>query len=162
MILLDILLLIFIGWFGFLGFKNGLIYEVASLLALILGCWIAYHFSDGIAMLIVGTHLAKPIAMIFTFIVVLLLIRFAGRLLSKIVKLTIPASIDHIFGLLFGIGKVVVTASVLLFILQDIDKKEILLKKETKEKSIAYQYVEPIIPKAMHWESALNILPEKD
>lgn len=161
MTLLDIVLLIFIGWFGFLGFKNGLVYEIACVLALVLGCWMAYHFSDWVAMLIIGTHLAKPISMVFTFIVVLLLIRFAGRLFSKIIKLAIPGSIDHIFGLLFGICKVLVTGSVILFILQDIDKKGLLLKNETKEKSITYQYVEPIVPNAMNWESTQSLLPNQ-
>lgn len=154
MTLIDILFLIALGWFGFHGFKNGLIYEVASVLALILGCWIAYHFSDAVALMLTGTAMAKPIAMIFTFVVVLLVIRFAGRLLSKIVKLVIPDSIDHIFGLLFGACKVLIAGSVILFILQDIDKRELLIKKETKEKSFTYQYIEPIIPHAMSWQAA--------
>lgn len=154
MTFLDILFLIALGWFGFLGFKNGLIYEIASVLALILGCWMAYHFSEAVALMLTGTTMAKPIAMVFTFVIVLLLIRFAGRLLSKIVKLVIPDSIDHLFGMLFGVCKVLVACSVILFILQDIDKKELLLKKETKEKSFAYQYVEPIVPHSMSWQAA--------
>lgn len=77
----------------------------------------------------------------------------AGRLVEKIIKLVIPDVINNIFGLLFGVCKVLAVTSVILFIIQDIDKKEILLTKETKEKSIAYQYAEPIIPNALNWES---------
>lgn len=153
MVFIDILVLIALCWFGFKGFKNGLIYELASILALILGCWIAYHFSDLVATLVTGTKLIKPVAFILTFAIVVFLIHMVGRLVEKIIKLVIPDVINNIFGLLFGVCKVLAVTSVILFIIQDIDKKEILLTKEAKEKSIAYQYAEPIIPNALNWDA---------
>lgn len=160
MVFIDILVLIALCWFGFKGFKNGLIYELASILALILGCWIAYHFSDFVATLITGTKLIKPVAFILTFVIVVFLVHIAGRLVEKIVKLVIPDIINNIFGLLFGVCKVLAITSVVLFIIQDIDKKEILLSKEIKEKSIAYQYAEPIIPNALNWGTEPQTEPE--
>lgn len=154
MTLLDFIVLIPLCWFGFLGFKNGLIYEVFSLLALVLGIWISYHFSDWIALLFSDSLLAKPIALVLTFVIVILLVHFAGRLMAKVIKLAIPEIVDHIFGLLFGAGKVLLVFSVILYVIQDIDKAEILLKKETKQQSFMYQYVEPIIPHLMAWKDA--------
>jgi len=154
MTLLDFIVLIPLCWFGFLGFKNGLIYEVFSLLALVLGIWISYHFSDWVALLFSDSQLAKPIALVLTFVIVILLVHFAGRLMSKVVKLAVPEIVDHIFGLLFGAGKVLLVFSVILYVIQDIDKAEILLKKDTKEQSFMYQYVEPIIPHLMAWKDA--------
>lgn len=156
MTILDIIVIIPICWFGFLGFKNGLIYEVFSLLALILGIWASYHFSDWIALFFPNTQLAQPVAMILTFVVTILLIHFAGHLMAKVVKLVIPGIVDHIFGLLFGMGKVLLVFSVIFYIIQTIDKSEILIKKDTKEQSFIYQYVEPIIPHLMSWKDAYN------
>ena len=130
MLFIDIIVLALLGWFGFKGFKNGLIYEIASILALILGCWAAKQFSEGVALMITGTKLAKPIAFVFIFFVVLLLVHLAGRLGSKVVKLVIPESVDRIFGMLFGCCKVLVVCSVLFYAFQMLDQKEILLKKE--------------------------------
>jgi len=159
MVFIDVIVLIFLCWFGFKGFKNGLIYEIASILALILGCWAANRFSDGIALMITDSVLAKPIAFVLIFVVVLLLVHFAGILTSKIVKLVIPDIIDHIFGLLFGVCKVLVVFSVIFYTFQMLDKREILFKKELKEKSIAFQYIEPIVPHAMHWHEQLSETP---
>ena len=151
MLFIDIIVLVLLGWYGFRGFKNGLIYEVACILALVLGCWAAKELSEGAALLVTGTRLAKPVAFAFIFSVVLLLVHIAGRVGAKIVKLVIPGAVDHIFGMLFGCCKVMVVCSTLFYCLQMADRKEILLKREFKEKSIAYQYIEPIVPYALHW-----------
>lgn len=156
MTFLDILLLIPICWFGFLGFKNGLIYEVSTIIALVLGCWVAYRFSDWFALVIVGSDIARPLAMILTFAVVVVLVRLVGKAVQKIVKLTIPGAVDHIFGMLFGVGKVLVVASVILYLVQSLDRMEIIIKKETKEQSFTYKYVEPIVPHAMHWNDKIE------
>ncbi len=152
MTFIDILLLIALCWYGFRGCKNGLIYELSSIAALVLGCWCAYRFSDCVAAFLPEIPLAKPIALILTFTAVVLLVHLVGQLFAKIIKLAIPCAIDHLFGLLFGIGKVLVVSSIIFYIIQDLDRNEILFKKETKEKSITYQYIEPIIPNALDWD----------
>jgi len=159
MTVLDILVLIPLCWFGFLGFKNGLIYEIASIVALVLGCWAAYRFSDWFAMAIVGSELARPLAMILTFAVVVFLVHLIGKGVQKIVKMAIPGAVDRIFGMLFGIGKVLVVASVILYLVQSLDRMEIIIKKDTKEQSFAYKYVEPIVPHAMHWNEKIELKP---
>ncbi|MCD4736915.1 MAG: CvpA family protein, partial [Bacteroidales bacterium] len=42
---IDLILLIFAAWLGYQGFRKGLIIEVASLAALILGIYAGIHFS---------------------------------------------------------------------------------------------------------------------
>jgi Uncharacterized membrane protein, required for colicin V production len=148
---IDIIILIFLCWFGYRGFKNGLIFELASIAALLLGCWVGQHFSESVSLWITGTRLAKPIAFVFIFTIVLILTRLAGKIGSRIVKLIIPGGIDHFFGLLFGVLKVATVASVILYTIQNIDTHEIILKKEIKENSLAFRYIEPIVPDAMKW-----------
>lgn len=159
---IDILILIPLCWYAFRGFKNGLIYEIASMVALVLGCWMAYRFSDWFALMIVGSDLARPLAMILTFAVVVLLVHLLGRGVQKVVKLAVPKGVDRIFGLLFGAGKVLVVASVILYLVQSLDRMEIILKNETKQQSLTYKYVEPIVPHAMHWNEKIELKPTKN
>lgn len=151
---IDFCVLIPLCWFGFKGFKNGLIYEIASILVLILGVGIAKGFSNGLALLLVNVPFAKQVSFIIIFVSVVMLVHLAGNLMKKIIKLAIPGAVDHVFGLLFGVCKVLVVSSVILFCIQDVDKREILLKKEAKDNSLTYHYVEPIVPHAMGWQDS--------
>lgn len=160
MTILDIIFFIFLCWFGFLGFKHGLIYEITTLTSLILGVWAAYHFSDKIIAWLPNTALAQPVAFIVTFVIVLILVHLLGRLIQKVIRLAIPGFVDHLFGLLFGAGKVIIVFSVLFYFIRDIDKREIILTPKTKTKSIAYKYVEPVVPHLMTWGKQPTMIPD--
>ncbi|MBO7587594.1 MAG: CvpA family protein [Bacteroidales bacterium] len=156
MTIIDIIILVFLCWFGYRGFKNGLIFEIASIAALVLGCWVAHHFAESIAIRFTGTSLAKPVAFVFILTIVMILVRIAGSVASRIVKLVIPGFIDHFFGLLFGVFKVAIVCSVILYAFNSIDRREIILKKEFKEKSFSFRYIEPIVPGALRWHEQLQ------
>ena len=68
MVLLDYIVLIPLGWFAFQGFRKGLIYELTSILALVLGVWASYRFSDTVALLFPNIPFAKQIAFTLTFL----------------------------------------------------------------------------------------------
>ena len=144
---LDIIVLIPLCWCAFKGFKNGLIKELASIAALVLGVWATVKFSDLVASWLGDSQLIKILAFVITFITVLVLVYFVGIIVEKAIKIVIPAFFNHLFGLLFGIGKVVIIFSVIFFFIQMIDFKEIILKPEVKEKSYLYKYIEPVFPK---------------
>lgn len=156
MTIIDLIILVLICWFGYRGFKNGLIFEIASIAALVLGCWAAHHFAESIAIWFTGTRLAKPVAFVFILTIVMILVRIAGSVASRIVKLVIPGFIDHFLGLLFGVFKVAIVCSVILYAFNSIDRHEIILKKEFKEKSISFRYIEPIVPGALRWHEQLQ------
>lgn len=143
---LDFLILIPIAWFGFKGFKNGLINEVASILALILGVWITIRFSDFVAAKLGDIPAVKAVAFVLTFLAVLIGVHFAGKMLEKIIKLVIPAFLNNLFGLLFGIAKTMIVISVIFYFINTVDFKQIILKPETKQHSMLYKYTEPIVP----------------
>ncbi|MBO4488252.1 MAG: CvpA family protein [Bacteroidales bacterium] len=148
---LDLIVLIPICWWGFKGFHHGLIYEVFAVLALILGFWVAKHFSFLLEEWL-NIPLAEPIAFVIMFFLVLFLVHLAGKGMQKVVKIAIPEIVDHLLGLGFGICKVVLVVSILFLLFNKIDKKELLIKKETKEASVAYRYLEPIAPKILVWK----------
>ena len=79
MVLLDYIVLIPLCWFAFMGFKRGLIYELTSILALVLGVWASYRFSDTVALLLPNIPFAKQIAFTLTFFITLFLVHLAGK-----------------------------------------------------------------------------------
>ena len=148
---LDILTIIPVAWFGFKGLKNGLIRELASIAALVLGVWATLRFSDYVAGRLGDTMTVKAVAFVLTFFAVLVAVHFAGILVEKVVKLVIPAWLNNIFGLLFGAAKAFLVVSVLLYFVTIVDFKEMLLKPETKENSLLYKYTAPVVPDIMHY-----------
>ena len=149
--ILDIIILIPVAWFGFKGLKNGLIRELASIAALVLGVWATLRFSDYVAEQLGNTMAIKAVAFVLTFFAVLVAVHFAGILVEKVVKLVIPAWLNNIFGLLFGAAKALLVVSVLLYFVTIVDFKEMLLKPEVKEKSLIYKYTEPVVPSIMQY-----------
>ena len=150
---LDIVILVFVGWFGFKGLKNGLIKELVSIIALILGIWATVKFSNVVASWLGDSQLIRSAAFILIFLIVLVLVYFVGKLVESIVKIVLPSLLNHLFGLLFGVGKVVIVFSVFFYCIQKIDSKEILLKPEFKKQSLTYRYIEPVFPACKGWVS---------
>lgn len=139
---LDIFILIPLIWAGFKGFKNGLVKELFSLLALILGIYITYKFSDYVAEKLPDIPAIGIIAFIITFIAVVIGVHFAGILFEKIVKIMLPSLLNRLLGICFGVVKVIFICSIILHFIQTIDKSEFILKSTVVENSLLYPYIE--------------------
>lgn len=148
---LDIVILIPCIWFAYKGLKNGLIFELASIVALILGVWATVRFSNTLADKLGDSQIYKCLAFAIIFIAVLVAVHFAGKLFEKIIKLMIPGFINNLLGLIFGLMKVIIVFSVLLMFINKVDFKQVILKPETKCQSFAYKYVEPVAPFLSNW-----------
>ena len=143
---LDIVIILSVCWFAFKGFKNGLIKELASLSALILGIWATCRFSDYVASLLGDAPWINIFAFIITFVIVLILVYLFGNFVEKVVTLVLPKFINRLFGLIFGAGKVLLIFSLLLFIIHTIDMETQFLTHIISENSKLYIYIQPIFP----------------
>ena len=143
---LDILLIIPALWFGYKGFSHGLIRELVSLLALVAGIYAAFVFADMVEKWINNPTLPKEAYFAITFLVVLIAVFLLGKLVEKIIKLVIPELVNNLLGGLFGVAKVVVIFSAVIYFIHSVDSKHVILKEESIEKSFTYKYVEPIVP----------------
>ncbi|MET6989368.1 CvpA family protein [Sediminicola arcticus] len=144
-IVLGILLL-----FGLLkGLKNGLLIEIASLIALIAGLYGAIHFSY-----IVGNYLSGHLdwdenymnltAFIITFIIIILLVSLVGRLLTKVIDFAMLGLLNRIAGGVFGMLKVAVILGAFLIFFHDSVFKFGIVNEETIEKSVLYDPIKEI------------------
>ena len=153
---LDIVILIPTAWYAYKGLKNGLICELASIIALILGVWATVHYSDMLAARMGEGQTYKIIAFAGIFIATLVLVHFAGKLMEKVVKLMISGFWNNLAGLLFGVAKVVIVFSVLLMFIEKVDTKQVILKPEFKTESFCYKYVKPVAPFLTDWYSGVR------
>ena len=159
---LDIVIIIPAAWYAYKGLKNGLIYELSSIVALVLGVWATVHYSDVLAARMGEGQTYKIIAFAVIFIATLVLVHFAGKLMEKAVKLMIPSFFNNLVGLLFGVAKVVIVFSVLLMFIEKVDTKEVILKPKFKTESFCYKYVQPVAPFLTDWYSGVRCQDSSD
>ena len=153
---IDIIVLIPLCWYAYKGLKNGFLMEVVSLAALFLGLFVSYKFSDLIALWLTGTTLAKPISFSLCFILTIVLVNLLGRILKRALKPVLSEFLDKSLGVLFGVMKVVLVAGVLFYFIDSVDKKEILIKHEVKEASVAYKHLSPVMSHLLEWKESRN------
>jgi len=148
---LDLILGLFLLYFAYKGFSNGLIISIATLVGLILGFYAAAHFSEFTANWLqndmgLKSSNIKLIAYIVTFVIVVVLIFLLGRFLTGVVKTVGLGIVNRLAGALFGIAKGLLIASFLFLLFMRIDPKESLFKASHKKGSVLYKPVSAIAP----------------
>jgi len=146
---LDIALAIPLLWFTYKGFRNGLIIELASLAALILGIYIALHFSFYAEEYLrenfeVAEKYIYIISFAITFLIVAVLVYLVGKIIHKLVSIVALGILNRVAGGIFGFLKAALVLSIILYFLNGFDPG--ILKAEVKEKSYLYSPVESIVP----------------
>ena len=147
---LDIAIAIILLLFGLKGLRKGLIIEVVTLLAFVVGIYGAMHFSDFTAAHLVEYIEVNPkylntIAFVLTFILLVVVVNLIGRAVSKLVKALNLGFLDKLGGFVFGAAKGVLLCSVLLMVLNNLQLLG-LVKEEAKQESYLYPYVEQTVP----------------
>ena len=133
------------------GFTNGLVKEVASLAALILGIWGAIRFSAFTAEKLydyfdmTGRYVGI-IAFLITFGIIVVIIHFIGILADRVVTAASLGFVNRILGIVFGLLKSVLIMSVFFVILNAIDARKPFLPKEKIEQSRFYNPISDIAP----------------
>jgi len=147
--LLDILLGIPLIWGLWKGLKNGLFMEIASIIALIAGIYGAIHFSY-----ITGNYISEHfewdernlsiIAFIVTFVLIIIIVNLAGKLLTKVANIAMLGLLNKIAGGIFGILKVAMLLGAAFIFFDRMDSTFYLLDEKTKEESILYRPIKDI------------------
>ncbi len=151
----DILLAIPLIWGAFMGFKKGLVLELASIFALALGTYGSIKFS-GLTAIYLREEMAWEtnwlgiIAFLITFMGIVILVFLLGKLLDKMLKVVALGLVNRLLGLLFGVLKYALLLSVLLFFFDNLNAQFHFTKENWKESSILFQplqyILEPLSP----------------
>lgn len=126
----------------FKGFKNGLIVELASLLSLYIGIYVAVKFSSVVGNALGDTlstsKTGKVIAFVLTFLAVVIGIHYLAKALSKIASIVFLGWLNKMGGVVFGLLKTVLIVGIVLSLFQKVNYKNALVSKETQDKSLFF------------------------
>ncbi|MCX6784490.1 MAG: CvpA family protein [Candidatus Komeilibacteria bacterium] len=168
MMLLDLLILIFLGVFVFKGLKLGLIEAVGGIVGIILGIILANHYYPGVAEWLGGFVKSGLVAgvgaYILVFIVINRLVALAFLVLNKVFDLVaiIPflKSFNHLLGAIFGFIEGVLILGIAVYLITLLPFGQKLLPSETTSKFIPKllavgQMISPYLPDALKQSEAL-------
>lgn len=148
---IDIVLGLLLLFSAISGFKKGLIVELASLAALILGIWGAIEFSDVTTGFLVenfnwNADRLDIISFIITFIVIVVLVHIVGNVVNKLVETVMLGFVNKLAGLVFGILRAALVLSIILVVFDKIDEDVKILSDETKTESRMYEPIRNFAP----------------
>jgi membrane protein required for colicin V production len=141
---LDIILFIPIAIGAWKGFRKGLIIELFTLLALLVGIYSAIHFSDYMADVIHnnfnynGEH-TPIISFVLTFLLVGAMVYFLGKAIEKVISTVQLSIFNKLGGLAFGTIKMMFVSAIIVIVIDAIDKRDNIIETKTKNESLLYQ-----------------------
>ncbi len=132
------------------GYKNGIIGEVATLAALILGIWGAVKFSwwtaDMLLDLGVKSDYMHIISFIVTFILIVVAIQLLAKFLSKLLETMALGFVNRLAGMVVGIIKAALIVSVILVVINALDEENKIIKETIQEESLFYDPLSNLVP----------------
>ena len=166
--ILDILIIIPVLLFAIQGFRKGIIIEITTLIALILGVYSAIFFSDIAAGVLVknfniSREYLSVVSFIVTFIVVLIIVMIIGKFLEKLVNVLLLALFNKLIGAVFGIFKGALLVSIIIFLINFFDSNSTIIKEKSIKESLFYNKVQPIAPwifKKLDVKKIKNYVPD--
>ena len=143
MAFLDIILGVLLAYGLYKGLRNGLFVEIAAIVALIAGLYGAIRFSY-----IIGGYLSQKMdwseqninlaAFILTFIIIVILVHLAGKLLTQIADIAMLEILNILAGGVFGVLKMAVIIGAILIFFEKANASINIVKEETLQESILY------------------------
>ena len=119
---IDAIILIIWGLAIVGGLTKGLIKQAFGILAVVLACYVAYHFTDLAANYIIrwfgwsGDGL-RIVSFLATFISVIIIVRLAGHILEKLIKIVLLGWLNRLAGVVFAWVKWNILLAVFMYIL---------------------------------------------
>jgi membrane protein required for colicin V production len=140
---LDIVLGVLLALGLYKGMRNGLFVELASLISLILGIYIAIKFSSLAKEILAGFVHWNPktiqiVAFIITFLLVVIGISLIAKFLTGVADFAQLGVINKLGGGFFRLLKTILVISIFLNLFEKINFDNTFAKKETLDKSIFY------------------------
>ena len=162
---LDIVLGVILVVGLFKGIKNGLFVELASLISLILGIYVAIKFSFLARVMLSGFVHWNPktiqiVAFIITFLLVVIGISIMAKVLTSVADFAQLGVINKLGGGFFRLLKTILIVSIFLNLFEKINFNNTFAKKETLDKSIFYRPIQKtagfIYPSIEKWYEDLK------
>ena len=143
MTFLDIFLGLMLLWGVYRGLKNGLLIEVASIIALIAGLFGAFHFSYLVADYLSENwkwdlHYINLISFVITFFLIVIAVNLIAKLLTKVIDIAMLGLLNKIAGACFGALKVAVILGAFLVFFDRVNTSFEFISEKAKNESALY------------------------
>lgn len=146
----DLIFALLLGWAIFMGVRKGFVLQVTAVLALLLGIYLSFKFSYLMAKWItdfgVGAKAVSIVSFSLTFIGVVVAARLLGSILDRVVHITLLGWLNRLLGVVFAAVKMALVTSIILFILNSIDKELQFMPRQQMQKSKFYKPVSNLAP----------------
>jgi membrane protein required for colicin V production len=131
------------------GFRNGFFVELASLVSILLGIYLAIRFS-----FITKSYLEKEVswdpktiqvaAFAITFIAVIVAVSLLAKAFTSIANFASLGFLNNLLGALLGVLRTILVLSIVLNLFQKIHFENCFLSKENKAKSSLYPVIQEV------------------
>lgn len=132
------------------GFKRGLVFELISIVGLIIAIYGAFKFSNMAESYLLEN--AKDIekfvpllSFIIVFLIILLVIMLMGKIMEKLIKFTGLGIFNKLAGVAFGTVKAALIVGILTGLLLRFEPTLKIISDETKQNSVLYQPVMSLV-----------------
>jgi len=143
---LDVLIAIPLVWGAYKGFQRGLIFEIAMLIGLVLGLYLAFKLSGLLETVVArmvdaeGTTLYM-LTFFVVFIAVIMIMVLLAKFLEQILKIGKMDNLNKLAGAFFGIVKFALVVSVVLSVFRPIDRRFSVLPEKIRKESLLFDPV---------------------
>lgn len=151
MISIDLIIIIAFLIAGIMGFIKGFILSLTSLLGWWLGLYASFRFATLVSQwLQVQTGQSPSLTYILAFIICFTaavgLAFLVGKTIQKVIEIAALGLFNRLAGALFGILKISLFLSALIYLVTIIDPGESLITAEKKEQSVFYRPLSGFMP----------------
>ena len=133
---IDVIILLPLVYGAYKGFSLGLIVEMSTLFALVLGVFISLRYAVNVEGFLKDfVALPESYAYYIAFAVTFLL----GKLLTKLIDMVSLGLFNKLFGIVLGVLKAAIVVCVVLFIVNALDVRYDFISAKTKGDSLLYK-----------------------
>jgi membrane protein required for colicin V production len=148
---IDIVILVIMILALIRGFIKGFVMQLAALVALLLGIYISIHFSAYLGDILATKISLEPgiirwLAFAILFALVILAVHFTGKLVEKLLKITMLSFLNRLTGALFAGIKTIFILAVLITFVNIVNQRVHFFSAEKTEKSVFYKPLSNLIP----------------
>ena len=153
--LVDVIILVVLGFGAYRGFKTGLLLSIIGFFSFFVAIIAAINFSGKLSAYFIERYpdhesFIPLIVFLGLFILVILGLSILGKFLKKIIDMTLLGSLDNLAGLIFGILKWTFFLSTVIWLFSLVGLR---LSEEYAASSRTLPIIEPIAPMLFDWVS---------
>jgi membrane protein required for colicin V production len=146
---LDVFLSLIIAWGAYNGFSKGLVNELASVLGVISGIFLAKNFYPHLDIKLKAIFESEAgfisiLSAMIIFLFSILIFKVIAKLLTKFLKLIALGLLNRIIGAFFGIIKSVLLLCIVIYIFSKINNITSVINDATLNQSFLYSNIEEI------------------